>query len=309
MRSALADVDGRLQHAANGHGLQHDILGVFSLFDFRETEQVFDDGVQAVGLLGNDAQESLGVDWVLAGAVEQRFDEALDGGDGSFEFVGDVGHEIAANVLQPTKIRNVVQHDDGADGAAFRIVQRRAVRLHHALTVSQQNDVGLDRLAASQRPADEAAQVGVAHHFAERAALGLREVDRQQPRRGGVHADDVFVAVDGQHAFGHAGQHGLLFVVVLNQYADLVLYPGGHIVESIGQFGEFARVGHGRAGAHWPLPSRSAALPTESSGSAIHRAARAANKVARAVESSPPINSQACRRETALSRSVRRLDR
>ena len=86
----------------------------------------------------------------LHGAVEQRFDEALDRRDRRLQLVRDVGHEVAADVLQPAKIGHVVEHDHGADGPAFGVVQGRAVGLHHALAIAVQQHVGFDRLLAGQ---------------------------------------------------------------------------------------------------------------------------------------------------------------
>ena len=71
---------------------------------------------------------------------------------GRLQLVRDVGHEVAADVLQPAKIGHVVEHDHGADRPPFDVVQRRAVGLHHALAIAVQQHVGFDRLAGRPAP-------------------------------------------------------------------------------------------------------------------------------------------------------------
>ena len=192
-------------------------------------------------------KKPLGVDRIADRAVEQRFHESLDRGDRRLQLVRDVGHEIAADVLQAAKIGDVVQHHHGADAAALGVVQGGAAGLQHAFVIAVQHDVVVDRLVAAQRPADEPPQVGVAHDFLQTAALGLRLIDAQQLARGLVQADHALLVVDGQHSFDHARQDGPLFVVLADDGADPLLQLLRHLVEGFGQAGQLVRVGHDQA--------------------------------------------------------------
>jgi hypothetical protein len=98
------------------------LLVVFALLDLRESQQVFDDRVQAVRLLGNDSQEALGIDRVFFGAIEQRLHEAFDRSDGRLELMRHVGDKISADHFQFAEIGDVVEHDHGADRAPVDIV-------------------------------------------------------------------------------------------------------------------------------------------------------------------------------------------
>ncbi len=215
--AGLADAARRFEHAAQRRDFDLHVLVVFALLDLRQAEQVFDDRVQAVGLLGDDLQEAVGVSRLLDRAVEQRFDEAFDRSDRRLQLVRDVGHEVAADAFEPAKVGHVVSTTTAPMARPWASCSGRAARLHHALPIAVQQDVGLDGIGTTKRAADEAAQIGVAHHFVQRATLCLGLVETEQPARSGVEADQPFAAVDGQHPFGHAGQHGLLLVVVLHQ--------------------------------------------------------------------------------------------
>ena len=70
---------------------------------------------------------------------------------GRFQLVRDVGHEVAANVLQPAKVGDVVEHDHGADGRGPR--DRAGAEPWACITpfaIAVQQHVGFDRLLAGQ---------------------------------------------------------------------------------------------------------------------------------------------------------------
>ncbi len=285
------------------------IVGVFALLDLRQAQQIFDDRVQAVGLLGHDPQEPLGVDRVVHGAVEQRFDKALDRRDRRLQLVRDVGHEVAADVFQLAKVGDVVEHDHRADGAAL---ESRAAPSRGPASLAR------DRHAAPRRPRSGSWQASARVTNRLRSALRTTSCSRrpcacgliqpQQAARGRVHADHALLAVDGQHAFGHAGQHGFLFVVVLDQDADAALQLLGHAIEAVGQLGQFARVGHGARAAQSPAASRSAAWPIRR---AAGRSARGTPGQQRGQHRHHSAGDEhfACIRATAASSCVSGMDR
>ena len=139
--------------------------------DARQHQQVADDGVQAIHLPQHDLQEAVGVLLVLERAVHQRFDEALDRRDRGPQFVGDVGHEVAAHVFQMAQPRDVVQDDQHADLAPLRVVQHRAVGADPAVLRAANLNLALDRRRAGQRRFDELQQVRPCESLRRRCAL------------------------------------------------------------------------------------------------------------------------------------------
>ena len=77
LRSAAAAwqvLQRRFEHAGrSGAGFERDVVGVLALFDFRQAQQVLDDRVQPIGLLGDDPQKPLGIDRVVASRRRAAF--------------------------------------------------------------------------------------------------------------------------------------------------------------------------------------------------------------------------------------------
>src|SRR5271156_1337612 len=65
-------------------------------------------------MLENNFEETGAVLGVVEGTSEKCFGEALDGGEGSSEFVRDVGDKIAANAFELSQFGDVVKHYDGS---------------------------------------------------------------------------------------------------------------------------------------------------------------------------------------------------
>ncbi len=147
-------------------------------------------------------------------------------------------------MLQPAKIGHVIEHHHRADAPAQCVVQCRPARLQHALVIAVDDHVVVDRLVAGQGPRDETPQVGVAHDFLQRSPLGLLLIDAQQQTGGFVEADDPLLVVDRDHTFDHAAEHGALFVVLADDDSDAVLQLLGHLIERVGQAGQFFGIGH-----------------------------------------------------------------
>ena len=83
-----------------GRFFQRQLAFLFALLDLRQAQQVLDDLIQAVRLLGDDPQETLGVFRVVHCTIQQRFDKTLDRSDRRLQLVRNVGHEVAADILQ-----------------------------------------------------------------------------------------------------------------------------------------------------------------------------------------------------------------
>ncbi len=111
----------------------------------------------------NDTQETIAVVRIIDRTGQKRFREALNGGEGSAEFVGDVGDEIAADAFELTEFSDVVEHDDGAgsfaganggDGGGEMVLAQRAG-----------DDFGFDARLARKNAAYRFNQLGLPDNF------------------------------------------------------------------------------------------------------------------------------------------------
>ncbi len=106
-----------------------DLVGLGIPLQAGQGQQVLDDGIQPVGLSGDDLQETVGVFSFVHGTAEQGFHGALDGRDRGFQFMRDVGDKIAADVLEALQPGDVVEHHQRAEVLAPGVTQGRPVRL------------------------------------------------------------------------------------------------------------------------------------------------------------------------------------
>jgi hypothetical protein len=119
---ALAGFEKRGGSAAfdefgDGDGL---ILNIeLSRFDARELQEIVGETAEARGVVANDFKEAAIIFFVLERAAEQRFGEALDGGERRLEFVRDIGDEILADAFEAAELGDVVKHDHGAIGGGL----------------------------------------------------------------------------------------------------------------------------------------------------------------------------------------------
>ena len=80
------------------------------LFEARQLEQVFDEAVQALGVALDDADELLRGVGPLRRAHQEGLARRADRRHGRAQLVGDVGHELAAHVLETSQLGHVGEH-------------------------------------------------------------------------------------------------------------------------------------------------------------------------------------------------------
>src|SRR6266849_4249419 len=85
---------------------------------FREHEQVFGEAREAARMLDDNFEKAPAMLRIVHGPGEQRFREALNGGERGAKFVGDVGDEIAADAFELAQLGDVVKDHDGAGSFA-----------------------------------------------------------------------------------------------------------------------------------------------------------------------------------------------
>ncbi len=216
-----------------------DALVLAAPFDPREQEQVRDDRVEAVHLAEHDAQKALRAGLVREAVFQQRLDETLDRGDRRPQLVGDVGHEVAADVLQVPQPRHVVHYDQHADLLPAGVVQRRAVGVQPTFARAEEAEVAVQRRRTGLEVLDELQQVRLAEHFIDASPADQVRLDAQQPGARSVHAQHGAREIDGHHAFFHAGEHGLVLALLPQDALNAIVEHGGHRVERFGQHADF----------------------------------------------------------------------
>ena len=152
----VADLHRHPHHVAQAALLQLDAAAVGSLLHAREAEQVFDDGVQPVGLADDDAQEALRLGRLVLGSVQQGLGESLDRRHRRLDLVRDVGDELAPHALQGLQAADVVEHGNGADALPAVPLQHCAAHLDVAVApVRAQRQLPLDLLVLGERAGDQ----------------------------------------------------------------------------------------------------------------------------------------------------------
>ena len=144
------------------------------------------------------------------------------------------------------KVGHVVEHDHGANASAADVAQGRAADVQNLFAVAVEHHVVFDLLAAHQGPAGEAAEFGIADDLLQAAAADVELLAADQFRRGPIEAEHPLVGIDGQHPFGHAGEHRLLLVPFAANGMAALLQLRGQLIERFGQRRQFIGLGHGQ---------------------------------------------------------------
>ena len=85
--------------------------------DVGELQQVVDEPVQPLGVRAGHLEEPPRVRVIVERAVQERLQVALDAGERRPELVGDVGHELAPDPLEPAELGHVVEYQEDAGRA------------------------------------------------------------------------------------------------------------------------------------------------------------------------------------------------
>ena len=159
----------------------------------------------------------------------------------------DIGDKIAAQALEEAKLRDVPQHDDGADAAAVAVAQGRAADVQNLLAIAVQHKVIFNRLGAFQRSTRKTAQIGIADNLLETATAHVGLLTADQGGCRAVQADHPLFGINRQHAFRHAGENRLLFVTLASNRMPPLFELSGKQVERFGQSSQFVDIRHGHS--------------------------------------------------------------
>ncbi len=130
-------------------------------------QEVFDEALHARAVPGDDLEELarlLGVALV----IQERFDVSANRGERRAKLVGNVGDEIAPDLIGAAKIGDVVEHQNCA-AASHRGHGRRA-RDERPARIARHRELSAFHLVAAQRRLELRRDVGMADDFDIRPA-------------------------------------------------------------------------------------------------------------------------------------------
>ena len=210
----------------------------------RQPQQVGDEPFHPRGVAEDDLQELARL--AVFALVEQRLDVAANGGQRRAQFVRDVGDEVAAHLVRPPEVGDVVQHQHGA--VAGRVPRRGRAGDDHARGLQPQGELHARRLLAAQRAPDLRDDVRMTDRVGV-ATVDPRVGNAQHPLRRAVHEPEAAVLVEDQDAFDHPREDRLHARPVAREIRQPAPELENHGVERSGHPSELvAAVVDGRAG-------------------------------------------------------------
>ena len=235
-----------MEEKVEGEGL--DIERVGAGLEAGEDEEIVEEQLKAAGMLAHDAQVAGGF---LGGEI-LRFHEGLEiavkDGERGAQLVGDVGDELAADLLELFDAGDIVEHGDNAGDRAGLVAHGDGIDAQETLGdggawMGNCDLVDLDGLALGG-VADKVAEGRLAGGTDDGLANGLG-LEREHLAKGVVHGTDHLVGIDDDNAFHHAGKDGVEIESLLLNIAleGLMLAPDSG--ELLGDLSKIAGAGEG----------------------------------------------------------------
>ena len=85
----------------------------------------------------------------VRGSVLERFNEALDGGEGGFDLMGNIGDEITPDIFKASDLCHIVHNHKRSDSVIPGIIERDALSMHHLLSELVYHHVPFFRIAVT----------------------------------------------------------------------------------------------------------------------------------------------------------------
>ena len=210
--------------------------------DAGQHEHIEDQVVQSVGLFFDAAEESLVRFGVHGGRAAERFGVRLDRAERRFEFVRDVGDEVAANGFEAAEFGRVVndEHDAGARLAGQRLDVDINMEQRGAGAIGFKSL----RFAGGESVRDSRVKCVVADDFEQRAAFDGDGLEAVQPAGCGVGENDAEALVDRDDAFDHAAERGRLAGGRLAKLCHSLAEREADAIERAGEGAELVAVRH-----------------------------------------------------------------
>ena len=174
-------------------------------FYLRDGHEVVHEAVDALAVRPDGLNEFEGVLPVVQRAFEERLGEALDGGDGGLELVGNVGHEVLAHLLQLLELGDIVEDGDEARQDIVSMEERRDPDHAVALLGPVERELRRPRGAAGPDFVQEREEFAVPDDLDERPAHegGIAE---EIPGCGAREENDS-IAIDDDKRVRYASQY------------------------------------------------------------------------------------------------------
>ena len=150
--------------------------------------------------------------------VGQRFDISADGRQRRAQLVRDVRDEIAPDLIGAPEIRDVVEHEHGAVGAAAG--RRRRARHDGARGVARRRELQRVGGPSRQRRGHQLRDRRVPDRF-DVVAPERQVVEPQHPSRGLVGQLQPSLRIDDDDAFDHAGEDGFHARAIARLFGEL----------------------------------------------------------------------------------------
>ena len=122
-------------------------------------EQILDEQIQPLRVALDDFEKALGDFGIVARAVEQRFDVALDERERRAQFVADVGDEFLARAFELLEPRQIVKDENGAFAFAGGVGDDGGVDLQPAFAQFRQLQFVIENLPFAFDALDERRRV------------------------------------------------------------------------------------------------------------------------------------------------------
>lgn len=204
-------------------------------FEAGEDEEIVDKLVQAIALGGDAGEETLAIGAGHAGVVEEGADDGGDGGERGLEFVGNVGGEGAADLLEATQFGEIVEDKEHAEGGVAGIDERGGGDGEDAIV-----GVGLEADLAGDAAGLVAGALVEIEDGREGEPTGDGgigrggEVEGEEFGGDAINVGDGAAGADGDDAIGHGGEDGGETLALALFDEDAALDVGGHGIDGGG---------------------------------------------------------------------------
>ena len=201
----------------------------------RERQDLLHHLAQAQHLLADALQEAPARRLVHLGVLEDGLGEAADRRERGLELVRDVGHELAAHVLEVAQLRDVVQDEDGALHGVGRAAERRRVELQAPVARRGGRHLACAGPSFLERAGEDLVGLVERQEIARRLADGRRGVPAEHAPGRVVHDHDAPAAIDGHDALFHARQDGAQLGAVARDRVDALVELLRHPIERLAE--------------------------------------------------------------------------
>jgi hypothetical protein len=147
--------------------------------------------------------------------------------------VRDVGREVAADRLQPPKLRDIVEDEQQPDPPTLGVLERLARGLQRPRRAMAHGELLGKTARRGQGVGHEPVKLRLADHLLQQAAPSRPALQPQQILRGPVHAEYPLFGIDREHAVRHRLEDRLQLGLAGPQLGDVRLELSGHPVERL----------------------------------------------------------------------------